>query len=351
MGNETTFETEALEILQNTASAELLNAVNGFVHNKYLLDKAVQEDDGYCFADELGGKGDGPQGGTSFYRLVFPFAPVSSDGNRFSALVPTSQTLGCSWKWRRCDLTPEKRESYLTFFTDPARASLTGYAEERADFMWIRPLALVLPCEGKNRVDFLREENIGLIPARVSEYDYPAPSRMTLYQVKVYGRQECWAVLDGRWVERVNHPSWASPVLNAYGVPINEKWPPEFPEVNEVIEGFNHPSGNPDFWNKEIVDLERITSKRIRQQEVLTCSLFELRTIRLRSKSLVWCWIVTLFASLILLACLPHTWLVRGASLLGFMFGTAFGVGLLYFCQPFQTTRATLEEDWPIVQE
>lgn len=349
MGNEMAIKTDQLPMLQDTVSERLHHAIKMFVHNKYLLDKAVMKDGGHCLGGELYGGRLGPQEGPSFYRLVFPFAPKwGSGGERFSALVPTCQTLGCNWKQRNQRPEPEKCKEYVTFFTDPARGSITGYSPEQADYMWIRPLGLVLPNEGKNRVDFLREEQVELIPARVSEHDYPAASRIVLYRVKVHGKHECWAVLDGRWIERVNHPSWATPVLNAYGVSIDQQWPSEFPVEQDIVEGFNRPSGNPDFLNKDIVDLDRIALNRVRQQEVMLCSHLDLRAIQLRSKSFVWYWMGSFFVSLVGMSFLPHTLFIDLGILAGLVFGTAFGAGLLYRLPLFRATRATLAQEWPV---
>lgn len=340
-------EEEVLPVLPNIISNDLLRAIKGFVHNKYLLDKLVREEGGFCFAGELSGDGMGPQEATSFYRAIFPFVPVwRENGERFSALVPTCQTLGCSWRWRNRNLTPEARKKCLSLFTDPERGSFTGNSVERADFMWVEKLGLVLPNEGKNRVDFLREEQIEMIPARVSAYDYPDASRIVLYRVKLHEKYEYWAVLDGRWVERLNHPFWATPVLYAYGVPKDQQWPLTFPPQWEVLEGFNSPSGNPDFLNEDIVDLQRITLVNADRQEVLPCSQMDLRVTQLRSKSIVWWWIGSFFASLICISLMPHTWFVNLGIFAGFILGTTLGMGLFYFLPLLRTTRAILKQEW-----
>lgn len=335
-----------MQILPCTISDELLRTIKSFVYNKYLLDKAVSEDGGVCFIGALHDGSMGPLDGPSFYRAVFPFVPTwERASDRFSAFIPINQSLGCSWKWRNRNLTPELREKYLSFFTDPERANLTGHSYDKADFMWIRPLGLVLPHEGKNRVDFLREQLIEMIPARVSQYDYPPASRIILYRVNVQSKCEYWAVLDDRWVERVNHPSWANPVLAAYGVLIKHQWPPKLPTVQDVSEGFNHPSGNPDFLNNDIVDLEQISLHKVRKHEVLHCSLSDFRALRLRNKSLVWYCMGAVLVSLIIICLIPYSWLIGLGVFVGVLLGFVFGVCVMFFYSLFQTARMILEQD------
>nr|WP_295784082.1 hypothetical protein [Rhodoferax sp.] len=336
---------EALQHLPSAVSDRLRSAAKQFVKSKYLLDKAIAIEGGKCLAGELSGSQGSPDVGTSFFLSVFPFAyGWKFKGAKFSTLVQTELTLGCSWKWRGRELTPEERKARLEFFTT-LEPQVRIRAGQEATYFWIRSLGLLLPNEGKNRVDFLREEGIESIPALVAEVEYPDPDRIVLYQVKAAGRQECWAVLDGRWVQRVPHPSWAKPLLDAYGVQEEQRWPLAFPQIDEVLKGFERPSGHPDFASEDIVDLEQIASSIVRKQEIVLCSLMEIRSIRIRSMSSVFYWLGALTASLVCMFFLPKEWTVGLAVWAGIVFGLCAGSSLMYVAPMLRTTRATIDQD------
>ncbi len=328
-------------------SEELQSAIRTLIHNKYVLDKVIRSNRTIHLCGELDGDdGYGPLQAPDFFLRVFPFVPkFCGISDSFPTLVPTNQTMGCSWRWRAEHLSEDMRRRYFELFTNPPPNSLrthTGY-------LWIRQLGLLLPSEGKNRVDFLREQNVDWYPAWVTECTYPAPSRLTLYSVKVFGQSECWAVLDRRWVQRVPHAKWSKPILRAYGVSIVELWPHNFPSVRDVVAGFDRPDTHPEFMSQPMVDLDRIAADYAANNAVVTCSLIDLHgVLRLRSASLIWYWLGALTLSLLVVAYLlqPWNWSVVWTILAGAVMG-AFLLPFLLFDRPvFRTTRTMTKQYW-----
>jgi len=170
-----------------------------------------------------------------FFRLCFPFADDFAEHleGSFVADVPTARTLGCSWRWRAKGLSEAERRELIERLQRPPKS--TGDAW----YTWVRPLGLFVTHEGKNRVDFLRDCDVATIPAFVSTRDYPAASRLRIYEVPVCGRDEQWTVLDGRWVQRAP-PLFhlAERVLSAYGVAQTTRWPSTFPNPARVCDAF-----------------------------------------------------------------------------------------------------------------
>lgn len=336
-----------LQRLDISMPDHLRYSIRTLVQSKYVLDKVVRSSGALYLCGELRGDDHyGPLEGPDFFRQVFPFVPTFEGiTDSFAALVPTNQTLGCSWRWRDEDLSDDRREHYFERFTNPPPKSLrthTGY-------LWIRPFGLLLPVEGKNRVDFLREKNIEWFPAWVTECDYPEPSRLVLYSVKVFGQYECWAVLDGRWVERVTHPSWSKPVLRAYGVSVDQKWPHQFPSVHSVVTEFEWPENHPGFMNDDVLDLQRIAKEIASNNAVVPCSFMELRgAVRLRSLSLVGYWLGVLTLSLLAVTYLLRSWdwAMAFAILAGAGMGASFLPFVLFDRPIFRTTRAMTNQRW-----
>jgi hypothetical protein len=326
---------------------ELHRSILTLVQSKYVLDKVVRSSGARYLCSELNGDDHyGPLEGPDFFRQVFPFVPTFGGmADSFAALVPTNQTVGCSWRWRGEDLSEDRRKEYFERFTNPPPKSLrthTGY-------LWIRPLGLLLPVEGKNRVDFLREEKVEWFPAWATECDYPAPSRLVVYSVKVYGQSECWAVLDGRWVERMPHPNWSKPVLRAYGVAVEQRWPHDFPSVQNVVAGFERPDKHPKFMNDDVVDLDGIASDYATKNALVACSFMELHgVVRLRSLSIVWYWLGALTLSLLAATYLLRSW--DWSMIFSMSAGAGMGACLLPFAlfdRPFfRATRAMTIQNW-----
>jgi len=342
MRNEIIIEPGALQVLSNELPNELHTAILELVYNKYLLDKIISEHGNTRLAGALYDGCYGPHEATSFYRLVFPFIPLwNRSGDTFSALVPTQQVIGASWRWRTKNVEQAKRDTLLAKLRDPKNASKTYF--ERAQYMWIRPLGLVLPHEGKNRVDFLRDMGLEHIPACVTPYDYPASDRLAQYRVKVHGRTEYWAVLDGKWVERLAHPEWAMPILKAYGVSEGQKWPDEFPSVDNVVAAFGTPTGNPAFLSDAIVNLEKLAADSTFRAETVCCSVLDLKALRFRPSFWLY-WLGIFLICIVAMCLLPSTWTTT-RIIVGVGYGTCLGTLMAYVIPGFWTVRAALKGD------
>lgn len=256
----------------------------------------------------------------------FPFAEPAftphMNERAFVAAVPTRQTLGCSWKWRPKDIAEAERPQLIeTLQTHPATIST-------AEYIWLRPLGLFAPHEGKNRVDFLRECGISTIPARVFARDYPAAERIKIYKVSLGGREERWAVLDDQWVQR--EPTLmlrALPVLEAYGVSAyTEPWPHGYPAPLEVCEALERKAQNArdrPQGRYPVVDLREVMLERKRADAETFCSLDELEDVHLRPR--FW-WFTSgiVFGGIVAEAVLPQHWAVLrelGAACCGIGFG------------------------------
>ncbi|MFK8397762.1 hypothetical protein M2D07_004560 [Pseudomonas sp. BGr12] len=216
----------------------------------------------------------------------------------------------------------------------------------RASYALVRPLGIFAPNEGKNRVDFLREEGIEQIPADVFYIDYPSADRLKLLRVEAGAFAETWAVLDGRWVERVAHPSWAIPVLNAYGVALEQEWPGEFAPIGDVLEAFLGRRGNtqalghPECRNAAVVDLDTLKVRSEYQAERVPCPVIELRHAKVDPRL----WLSAgagLFVSTIAMMLVPAGWaevrLVAGIAL-----GAAVGALVAVAAPILQVPRRTV---------
>lgn len=334
-----------LERIDISLSDGLRSTAESFVQCKYELDRIIYGYNAPCLQSELT-TGAFPLEGTSFFRKVFPFTSSWGEGGAYLALVPTSLTLGCSWRWRGQHLSEHERHNYLSLFTSPSADSVSHHTA----YLWVRPLGLVLPSEGKNRVDFLREENVAWFPASVTECDYPEPKRIVVYTVNVHGQNQYWAVLDGRWVERVVHKDWAFPVLRAYGVSVEQCWPSNFPAVNDVAAGFDRRDFHSKSWDDNTsVDLDKIVKENTSNNTLVACSYMELRgVVRLRSLSIVCWWLGILFVSMLINSYLvgEWSWSTALANLSSMIFGASL-LPFILFNQPiFHATKAITEMHW-----
>ena len=165
-----------LQRVDDGISTELREQVRTMVDAKYLVDELARDRAGRRllgpFYDSRG-----PRNGAEVFRGVFPFADIDHDGEAFSGLVPTTQTIGASERWTTQALSEEERQTSLVFLRAPERASPA--ATERAEYFWIRQLGLFLAHEGKNRVGFFRDMQVDWIPAWIIPCRYIAADRLS----------------------------------------------------------------------------------------------------------------------------------------------------------------------------
>lgn len=335
---------ELLVAIELEIPASLNRAAQAVVRSKTILDAAAADYNASMLARDLHDGAYGPAEPLPFLCRIVPFAfTLERKGAPVMARVPTANTLGCSWRWRRSHLDDTERAKCRAEL-DNEPALLDGTLND-ASYAWIKPLGLIAPGEGKNRVDFFRGEGIDSIPANVSEWTYAEPSRIALYSVKDSAFEATWAVLDGRWVEPVANPSWTNPLMAAYGVATEQSWPKTYPAPADVIQAlfdyprFNSPLGNPDHKRFTLIDLETIKAIDEFQNERLRATVHELKGVRIDHR--VWQGsILGVLASIVLLALLPERW-VEARIACGILMGAAGCFGVLPYLSNIITVPRT----------
>lgn len=257
-------------------SDTLRREVTSLVDAKLLVD-VIGRPSGSRLTDGLHDGGYGPKDGNEFFRAVLPFSNRSPTGKSFPAMVPTRQTIGCSWKWWPDSLDTDEIESHRAFFLDPARAE---EGPNRAEYDWIQGLGLFLAGEGKNRVAFLREMKEDWIPAWVTPCTYPAADRIAIYREKFAGAEKFWAVLDDKFVESLEQPLWAIPLLSAYGVEFHASWPSRFPSLDLIQTEWNRAKETQTGNSVEPLDLSKLRKKEDHLAEEVKCSLTDIKELR-----------------------------------------------------------------------
>ena len=293
-------------------SDALNHAAQRMVMDKYIMDKAVKDHRASMLARDLHDGGYGPHEPRPFLRRVLPFFFLSSKITEArAALVPTSNTLGCSWLRSMKNFGADDVPAMVGQLTDTQK--LLDGSLDTTSYAWIKPLGLIAPIEGKNRVDFLRGQGIDYIPAHVAEHSYPNPERLSLYSIQVNGFSATWAVLDGRWVTAVENPSWTVPMMEAYGVGAGASWPSDFPSPELVIQALFGPRGtttalgHPDAPEEPIVDLDTVKATEAYLMEPMSAPIVGLSNTRIDPRF----WLITaslLVLGLLGLAFAPETW-------------------------------------------
>jgi len=335
-------ETTPVQTIELGVNDRLNRAAQRLVKDKFLVDKSVAEHGAHMLARDLHDGGYGPHEPLPFLRLVLPFFfAITEVPGRQPALVPTANTLGCCWRWRGTDFADEQVQSLIGKLSDVS--GLLDKSLDLASYAWIKELGLLAPMEGKNRVDFLRGQGIDLIPAYVSERSYPSPERIKIYLIQISSFTETWAVLDGRWVEKVENPSWTLPMMEAYGVKTSAVWPADFPEPELVVQtlfgysGTNTALGHPDFPNEVVVDLETLGVATSFNRSELSCIALQLNSARIDPR--LWLFSAALaLASGLALILAPTNWddFKLGAAM---AFGAAISAALLPSLVPFMRTQ------------
>lgn len=215
--------------------------------------------------------------GTSFFKEVLPFSGQWKPlGASDLCYVPLELTMGHSWRWYPEHVALEERLPLLERFL----SCMDG--TERAEVCWIVPLGLFLAHEGKNRIEFLREEGATYYPALTTPYDYPAAARLQLIQARGPHGDEWWAVLDDDSIEPLHYPDWALPVLTAYGVRTVQGWPASFPSYGSVRDEVARRGDRPRPLVGPPVSLKSLLAKEAKQEEIVSVSLMDLQDVRLK---------------------------------------------------------------------
>ena len=287
-------------------SLELREQIRTMVDAKYLVDELARKRAGRRLVGRFYDS-DGPRNGAELFRDIFPFADIDHDGEAFSGLVPTAQTIGASERWTTRSLSEEERTQYLVFLQAPERASPD--AIQRAEYFWIQPLGLFLAHEGKNRVGFFRDMRVDWIPAWVMPCRYIAADRLSIYRISTdrHG-PSYWAVLDDEWLQPLEHPDWALPVLQAYGVPVRRNWPAEFPSIKLTAAALGTRACRPISHRLPALNLSLVRKKDEYESEEVICSLLDIKGMTVPWRSLLWAGAVSM-AAIIAFAILPPAWL------------------------------------------
>jgi hypothetical protein len=313
-------ESIALKPVDDGIGETLRGEIRTLVDAKYLVDALAHERAGRRLTGAFHDGSRGPRDGSEIFRDILPFAGIERDGEQFSALVPSAQTIGASWRWRTESVKEHEREDLLAFLQSPERAM--PRARERAEYFWIKPLGLFLAHEGKNRVGFLRDMNVDWIPAQVFPCGYIAPERLMLYEVGPRERTFWWAVRDGTWLEPVVHPTWTLPVLRAYGVRETSDWPGAFPSIELTTAALRKRSPDPALSTLSALDLTLVLDKDAFENEIISCSLFDIDEMQVQ-RNLGIGMVVCSIAAVVLIGAVPSTW-----DTLRIVAGIVAGVGI-----------------------
>lgn len=354
MPDSTVGPTESLQPVLLGVSDAINRAAREIVRTKSILDKAVGSQGAAMLCGDLHDGAYGPAEPIPFLQRILPFGYLMEEVAPYQpALVPTANTLGCSWKWCRNDLNDQKAQEQRERL-DNHQALLDGTLDP-ATYHWIKPLGIFTPGEGKNRVDFFREEGIKSIPAQVSEWTYLEPHRIVIYSIKSSAFTATWAVLDGRWVENVTNPDWTLPLMTAYRVKTTERWPASFPAPQAIMlalferDGFNSPLGNPEFGSQPVVDIETIRAISEFQDELVEAKVCDLKQVDVDPR--IWMFgLLGVLLSCSMMFLMPAEWLY-GLVGAGVVLGASACAALLPSELPVMTRRKRLEKEQYLPQE
>ena len=299
---------DPLPMLGEIASDHLKATVEQLVANKHACDALARR---HSSIAALAGEAFGfwPDsyhipGPFSFFTKVFPLSSYDDRERGVPALVPALRTIGDAHARHPEEMPPDEKDATLAFLQHQDRTVWGN--DECATYTWIKPLGLFLAGEGKNRVSLFQRNGIEWIPACVNSVDYPSADRIVLYTTEEAQLKQCWAVLDGRWVELVASPAWVVPVLHAYGVTERKRWPAALPPLAAIRRAYAEISEQrPD--SKPCIDLHVVQARDTWESEQILVSPFSRMPARKRLR-----WIAaiasTALIGLVLLS-IGHTWL------------------------------------------
>ncbi len=277
--------------------------------------------------------------GTSFFKDVFPFPgcwkPLGASDLRN---VPLELTMGHSWRWYPEHVAQEERLPLLERFLSCKDGT------ERAVVCWVVPLGLFLAHEGKNRIEFLREEGATYYPALATPYDYPSPDRLALIQVPGPHGDEWWSVLDQDSIEPLRYPEWSLPILTAYGVSTTKGWPEDYPPYATVRQEVDeHSRRNFRPLREAPVSLKALQAEEVKTAEEVSTSLVDLPGVRLK---IGWKRAMAALVATVLVAVLVIQPPLHEISILSAGLGGALTIVVFLFGEILAVPRARKPKSW-----
>lgn len=240
-------------------SPAVLSAAKNFADLKYQIDVTGRRNPAEIPNDLHGrqrsGEYDGPYGGDTFMNNIIPFMPLYPDYENLGVkYVPIANTLGRSWNW-----WPEHRKhaekEIIDFILSPEHG-------KEAYYHLVKELGVIIAGEGKNRVNFCRNHKIDLIPVTISQFNYPPADSIEIFFIKSHVGTDTFGVLNGRYLQRISHISYALPLLSAYGVKVYTDWPINYPSIESIYEYAYCAKVGPKF-SIHTLDLNKIKEKEL----------------------------------------------------------------------------------------
>lgn len=224
----------ALEVIKLECSPAVRAAAGQLVASKYTLDSLCRSESGRWLVNrtcpQLLNLAQSALVPSGFFHAVLPFAGPAGDEQ--PALVPVDAVIGESWRWRQCTPGGRSEEELEQLLLNPRKAFKDE--EEASRITLIPELGVGFANEGKNRILFLRDRGVDLMPSSVAIACYPAADRLLMIYLHSEGWTGAVCVLDGRWVRRLILPELSRLVLSAYGVPIASHWPGDWPSAEKI---------------------------------------------------------------------------------------------------------------------
>lgn len=259
---------------------EVVNAAKHFVKSKYALDAFNETRYGAPLV-EVFYSGFDTHGGFHPFAAAYHFLPFyryqrsqTPLGQPYMALVPTSMIVGQSWKWSPENLNDETQNRVIQ---RTHKAVADNNQQDLAQYCYIKPLGIVLAHEGKNRVALFSEKDLPYIPAQVWEEDYPDATRIRIFELE----DVCLAVLDNRYVDKVNSLEFIRKLVTAYGVTIEKEWPSEYPALSYVIQSFKGYQFMQYSHSQNLPDLSELAKDEAADNTEVWTALADIENVRL----------------------------------------------------------------------
>ncbi|MDM5065571.1 MULTISPECIES: hypothetical protein [Aeromonas] len=238
-------------------SPAVLSAAKNFADLKYQIDVTGRRNPAEIPNDLHGrqrhGEYDGPYGGDTFLESIIPFIPFSPDCEVLGVKnIPIAHTLGRSWRWWP-DHCCGDEDKIIEHISSPENAQYAYY-------YLVKELGVIFASEGKNRVNFCRHHGIEKIPVKLIQFNYPPAHSIKIYTIKSHVGTETVAVLDGRYLQKISHISYALPLLNSYGINVDTEWPISFPSIESIYE-HAYCAKVDSVFNVRTIDLDIIKAK------------------------------------------------------------------------------------------